>query len=105
MLTDQELADLEAKYPRAIHVVSPEKEWELVVRPPTRPEVKRYRTQLRDPRYAADAVEILITAAVIYPDPPAFQALLDKYPLLCEGVSTVPGVSDMLGLSVQTSGK
>jgi len=105
MLTEAELSKIEETYPKAIRITDSENTYEVVVRPPTRPEVKRYRSRLRDPMWAAEAVEELITSAVVYPDVKAFQALLDEHPLLCEGIGNMPEVAKMLGLATRQSGK
>jgi ABC-type branched-subunit amino acid transport system ATPase component len=70
----------------------------VFVRPPSRTESKRYRKRLRDPNWADSAVEELITDAVVYPDRQAFQGMLEKQGLLCEGISAIPEVAEMLGL-------
>ena len=117
MLTADELAQLEVQYPGCVHCVPPtgspseEPAWEVVVRPPTRPEFQRYRTRLRDQRWQGSAVEELITACVVVPDRNGFQALLDggngRPPRagLCEGIASIPAVAEMMGLAADVAGK
>jgi hypothetical protein len=47
----------------------------------------------------------MITGAVVYPDPAAFQALLERFPAACEGIANVPAVADMLGMTADKAGK
>ena len=108
MLTEEQLTEYDTKYPGCIRAMgqTPTGEpWEVIVRPPTRPELKRYRKRLRDPNWAAEAVEELITDAVVYPDRPGFQSMLDRQGLLCEGISAIPAVAEMLGLTAMNASK
>ncbi len=108
MLTAEQIAEIESKFPGVIRCVGKDPtgaDWEVFVRPPSRPELKRYRKRLRDPNWAADAIEELITDAVVYPDRPGFQAMLEKQGLLCEGISAIPEVAEMLGLKAMQQAK
>ena len=59
-------------------------EYAVLVRAPTRGEYKRFRAESLDERKRAEAVEHLCRSCVVYPDPAAFDALLDRKPALAD---------------------
>ena len=56
----------------------------VVVMRPTRPLVKRFRSQMADQNKRADALEYLVTDCIVWPDRKAVQAMLDRLPGLVE---------------------
>lgn len=56
----------------------------IVVRPPTRPEYKRFRARSVDVNMRADAVEELTKSVLLYPDRTGFDVILDKKPALAD---------------------
>jgi hypothetical protein len=108
MLTEVQISEIQTKFPRAFRVIATDDEdkpIELILRPATRAEAKRFRARGYDPQWRADATEELITACVVYPDVSGFQAMLERQPLLCEGIARMPVVEKMLGLRADASGK
>jgi hypothetical protein len=110
VISVEDLAKVEAAHPGMIRCTGPKDdagvpEWEVLVRRPTRPEFKRYRARLRDPQWAPEATEEMITDMILRPDRPGFQKLLDTWPALCEGIAALPAVAAMLGLTARAQGK
>lgn len=54
----------------------------VVVRRPTRAEYKRFRALASDEDRRADAPEALLRNCVVWPDPTALEALLERYPAM-----------------------
>jgi hypothetical protein len=59
---------------------------DFLFRRPTRAEYKRYRSKIFDVESRDSATEQLTRACVLYPDPAAFDALLEELPALGETV-------------------
>ena len=105
MLSEDQVKELQAKWPRLFRVVVTDENdgaHEVFVRAVTRPEFKRYRKRIGDPNFRDEAVEELLTDCVAYPPPEDFQKLLEALPGACEGISGLAPVRKMLGLSVDT---
>lgn len=110
MLTKDDVEALERKWKRVLHLKAPHDAgavpaWEVVIRPPTRAEYRALREENNNPRTRAEAQENLISGCVVYPEPDAFQALLEDYPALCDGICTLPAVQDMMGFALKTAAK
>lgn len=71
---------------------------DIVVRGPNLGEWRRWRAESADVKKRAQAVETLVRACVVYPDPPAFSALVEKAPAtieqLAESVLELGGLED-----------
>ncbi len=109
MLTEEQLAEYEAKFPGCVRVLvnGPAGEREVIIRPATRPEWKRFKARQRDPQWQPESTEELITACVVYPDARGFQALLDTpgYAAVADAISQIREINELLGLSVKASAK
>jgi hypothetical protein len=57
---------------------------EVVVKPPSRAQWKRFRAYVADERRRPDAVESLLRDCVVYPDAAALDGILEKRPGLAE---------------------
>lgn len=59
-------------------------EHEVVVRPPTRGEYRRFRAMATDDRKKPEAVETLLRDCVLYPESAEIERLLEKKPALAD---------------------
>ena len=104
MLTEQQVEELRTQHGRIAHLVGKGGAWEVVLRKPTRAEVKKFRADAHNPATAPNAQETLCRAIVVYPPKgPAFEALLDDYPGIPEAFTGQ--IQDLIGMSVEESGK
>ena len=62
--TEEQIANLEAKYKRITRVKSREGVWELVIAKPARKDFKRYRSALQNDAQKADAQENLVRTCI-----------------------------------------
>ena len=98
MLTDEQLADLEAQHGRIARVRGQSNTWEVVFRKPSRAEYKQFRGRVNNPQLAADAQEQLARQCVVHPSKEAFDALLEDWPAIPEAASKA--FSALMGLAV-----
>jgi hypothetical protein len=82
MLSPEDLSKLETEHKRIAHVIGKNAAWEVVIRKPTRPEFKRFKSMAMNPAQQADALEHMIRTIVVYPSRAAFDALLEDYPAI-----------------------
>jgi hypothetical protein len=104
MLTQEQLDDLRIKHGRIAHLIGKGGSWEVVLRRPTRIEVKKFRADAHNPASASSAQETLVRViAVSPPAGPEFERLLDDWPGIPEAF---PGpIQDLIGMTVEESGK
>ena len=82
-LTDEQIQALKSKHGSTLTLLSAANN-HVVVRPPSRGEWKRYRTQMHDDAQRPDAAEHLLRACIVHPDSAQVEALLNRLPGLAE---------------------
>jgi hypothetical protein len=117
MLTEEQIAELDAKHGRTAMVRSPGRgpdkkggdpvppgtDWEVIFRKPRSAEYKRFRAANHNPALIADAQETLARQTVVYPSPEAFNALLEEWPAIPEAASKA--FAHLMGLTADESSK
>jgi hypothetical protein len=86
MIDPKVFEDLKVQHGDDLHLLT-SREHEVVVRRPTQAEYKRFRANGVDPNKRDIAAESLLKTVLVYPDRKTFEALLDRYPALCEEFS------------------
>lgn len=76
------LQEIRAKHADAQVLRSKGGEAEIVVRPPTRPEWRRFMSEQR--KKQDGALETLLLSCILYPDRPGYEAIFDRRPGLVE---------------------
>lgn len=105
-LTKEQLAEIEAKAGvDVMHFREKSGRWEIVLRGPTEAEWEFYITQLGRPQYKAGAIKELLSRIVVYPDPPAYAALVKRYPGIPYSEDVNMGVQVLMGMISQEVGK
>jgi preprotein translocase subunit Sss1 len=79
MLTDEQIAELDAKYGEVAILRGPAKEYEVVFRRPTRAEYRMFRANINNPAKVSDAQEMLAMACVVHPTRDEYLKLLETY--------------------------
>ena len=69
---------------------------EVVLRPPTRAEWRRFKEQGQDAQRRIGAAEQLVKDCVVHPEAAEFEKLLDRYPGIVDRVENV--VADLAGI-------
>lgn len=106
MLTDEQIAELEAKHGRIGVLTHPDGEtWGVVLRKPTGAELKIFRRDAGDARKKDDAQEAFFRRLCVYPDPPGLQALLDEWPGIADGPTASKVLQSLAGLESVERGK
>ena len=101
-LTEEQLAKLDAEHGDIIYVTDPA---EVVFRKPTRIECKMFRKNLHDPKVASDAQEMLCRQIVVYPTREGFDAILERYPLLCDAPKVSDAIMRLTGMAASEGAK
>ncbi len=78
-LSEKILADLQEKYPNGFIVV-PTVVGPVACRCPSRSDYQRFQSNLFDDKKKAQAVDMLVTASLIYPDIKTFNDMVDQAP-------------------------
>jgi len=85
--TEEEIAALDAQYKRTAVVKAVRSNgegpiWCVVLRKPSRPEYKLWRSQTHDEGLKADSQELLVRKLIVWPklDAAGIEALLDDWP-------------------------
>jgi hypothetical protein len=103
MLTKEQVEELRAKHGRIAHVKGTEG-WEIVLRKPTRGEMRKLRSDLHNPTLVASAIESFVCATSVHPpEGPELDKLLDEWPGIpdaCQGA-----VQKLSGMAVDEAGK
>lgn len=105
MLTEKQMAELEAKHGRIARLKDPQGKWEVVLRKPTRPEYKAFRARSHNPAQIADAQEQLVRQIVVHPTPEAFGNLLDDYPGIAESPAASKALQALTGMAAEEDSK
>lgn len=79
--TEAKIEELRSKY-GSLYVVDLGDDGILAFRRPTRLEFRGYKQNRQDDSKRVVADEILVKAVVVYPDPEAVEALMDRLPAL-----------------------
>ena len=82
MISDEKVAELKAKHSDLTLLKAGS--FEIVVRPPTREEWKRFRKEASDDAKKSDSVEGILRACTVYPDASEVVSMLAKKPALAE---------------------
>jgi len=82
-ISDDVMAQLKSEHGVDLFVYSTE-DTTIVFRKPKRAEHKRFLDQISSDKSKADAMEIYVRGAVVYPDKADFSSLLDEYAGLIE---------------------
>lgn len=101
-ITKEELEKFSNIHKGCAHVVSKRGDWEIVLRKPTRPEYKQYRSRHHG-NDADMAQEILVRQIRVYPDTDAFDAMLEEFPGIPEALTKT--VLRLCGMEAEETGK
>lgn len=96
VVPESKLAELKAQYPRA-QLVKLDSGDTVVMRPPTRPEWKKFQSMLNNEATKLDSQEWLFRTMVVFPDVEAIMSELDDRPGLPASFSGV--MAEMSGIS------
>lgn len=98
MIDKAKIDELKAANPGAkLHLLtSEEAETEFVVKPPTRAQWKRFKTEIQDPAKRASAIETLCLDCVVYPARAEFEQLLERAPGIASSLSEE--IADIAGV-------
>ena len=77
MLTDEQIATLEAQYKTIAVVRNPRSDEMVVLRKPTRAEYKMFRSNANNPQKHESAQETLVRQIAVYPDAAGLERLFD----------------------------
>jgi hypothetical protein len=113
MLTKEQLAEYEKQYPEMEHVKGPPKkgsesepQWEIVLKRPGRANYKRFKAKLHEgPLQKSEAMETLVKAALAYPSPEAFEALLETHYGICESKGVNVAIDRLCSMSSSDEAK
>lgn len=102
-ISDEQKASLEEKHEdillmRGDEEMSP---WLVVVRRPTRQEIKAYKTHLT--KDATSASEMLVSRLCVYPTQDEFNRQVDRWPLLVDAVMADDKFKSFVGVSTNAS--
>ena len=78
----QVFEQLKEKHPRAVSLTAGGDT--IAVAPPTRPQWRRFKAAAADERKRPDALELILRDCLLYPDPQAFESMIEKRPALVE---------------------
>ena len=96
MAIDQKVIDeLKAKHQDLTQLS--QDETDILVKPPTRPQWKRFRAFMSDERKRPDAMEQLLRDCLVYPELTELDAMLERRPGLAESFGS--SVVEMAGLT------
>jgi len=100
-LSDQQIAEAKAKHPRSTCLSILDGKVQVVLRPPSRLEMKVFRTAnlSNDPAKQSAAGEQLLAQCCLAPDPKDLAAMLEDYPAIVE--TFVPKLSELAGFTKQ----
>lgn len=105
MLTEDQLKDLESKFPGCARVVGPGEAFEIIVRKPTRQEYRMWRTKVANPQTLPDASEELIRQCAVHPDRAGVEALFNEFPAIAESDGAQAAIKRLTGMSSQEAAK
>ena len=103
-LTDKQLEEFRTKHGDIEHCKGKAKKdgtipWEVVLKFPGRAAYKRFRTETNQVSQRADAQERLVRSSIVYPELTAFDALLERYPGICESKAVDQALNRLTGLA------
>lgn len=103
MITDEQIAKLKADNPGAeLHLLTnDETEAEVVVKTPSEPEWRRFRSMSSDDSQRAMALRSLVLACVVRPPMEEFAEMLERKPGLAETFGSK--LVDIAGVSMATT--
>ncbi len=104
-ITDEQMAELEAKHGRIGRLRGRDGGWECVFRKPTRAEFKAFRARAHNPPQRAEAQEILARSCVVFPSREGFDALLEDYPAICDSSAASELFERLMHGAVEESGE
>ena len=99
-ISEEQVREAEDKYGRVAHVKGSGGTWEILLRKPTRPEYRMFRSKSKNPNTEADAQEDLVRLLSLAPPRgPELDALLDEWPAIPEACSKA--LLHLMGLQVE----
>lgn len=112
MLTEEQVAELETKYPGVVrlHGTDPldeSYEWEVFLRrpKPDRSETKMFLANIHNDTRKAEEGERLFKVLCVYPDAAGLTSLLSRLQALAYAPVVVETIGKMIGLADATRGK
>lgn len=103
-LNEQQIAELKERHKVSkLHMLRAGQGEFVVVRMPTDANWKRFRKQMADEAKRADALETLLRTSIVYPDPPAFDAMLAERPGLLDTFAS--NLGELAGLEKEIEKK
>jgi hypothetical protein len=107
MLSDETIAELEAKHGECVvfHGRGDPPPWSIMIRVPTRGEVKLFRANANNPARGSDAQENLIRAIAVYPDKAGLDVVLSRWGFAADAICKDERFNDFVGFSTEQGGK
>lgn len=104
-IPQEKLAELEASHPDVAVISDPKGRFDIALRPPTRPEFVAWKQAVNNPARSHVATENLVRATCVYPSKSDLDALLDRYPAICDSEGAQAAIKYLTGMGAQESAK